>query len=517
MDASAAAPDLDPRSARRIFWVVALSFATLTALLPPLCFPTFRSDVLEQIVIGREWVQGTTKHPALTTWIMQVFWVCLGGSRFAPSIAASACATVTMWAVWRLGRDYVPEREALVASLGLTAYWYTSLGGAAMYNNNVTLLTFWSLAVLVLHDALKTDRMRSWIGTGALLGAALLCKYSAIVLVLSIGAFMLANATTRRRLRTRGPWLAALALVLVILPHVAFVLREFGGSYAYLERKRMAVGLLPFCLVLGRDWLMQLVIVAPVLLVVAPVIGWRPRPAQRLAGDGWSAAFLPAMFGLPIVVQTLLQCAARVAYPQRSYGAPLWILAGLCAVFVFETTADVRRWRRSALLASLLAAAMLASLPVATATAYRWSTHPNARFYPGRNLAENVDAIWNRECSGPCPYLAGRPEDEHACWAAGALSRHQPHVIDPALGHWARDEDLNARGGVALWTWKAGEDRDGVPVDIARRFPRARLGGAVELHYLLRNPDAPRVRVGVAVVAPRGELRMAAGDAPTKR
>jgi hypothetical protein len=512
----APSPDLDATAARRIFWSAALAFAALTTLLPPLCFPTFRSDVLEQIIIGREWVLGSAKHPALTTWIMQVFWVVLGGSSFAPSLAASVCATVTIWAVWRLGRDYLPEREALFGALCLTAYWYTSLGGSGMYNNNVTLIAFWQLAVLAFHVALKTGRAAAWIATGLCLGAALLCKYSAIILVASIGVFLLANADARRRLRTPGPWLAALATTSVFLPHAIFMVREFGGSYDYLEQKRLAVGILPFCLVMARDWLLQLLIAAPILLALAPLVDWPPRAARRGDTTDYAATFLPAMFGLPIVIQTLLQFATRVAYAQRSYGSHLWILLGLCTLFMLRTTADARRWRRAALVTAGLAAALLVSLPVSTATAYRLATTPNARFFPGRDLARHVDDAWTRECDGPCPYLAGSTDARHLCWAAGTFSRHQPHVVDPGLGQWARDEDVNARGGVVLWRGDSSEDGDDMPADVRRRFPRARSGGTVELPYLMRNPDTPRLRVGIAIVAPRGDLRMAAEPTTTR-
>ena len=517
MNAAIESTDLDARSARRIFWISALSFVALTAILPPLCFPTFRSDVLEQIVIGREWVQGSSKHPALTTWIMQVFWVGLGGSRFAPSIAASACALVTMWAVWRLSREYVPEREALIATLCLTGYWYMGFGSAAMYNNNVTLITFWCLSILSLHFALRSGHPLSWVRTGVLLGAAVLCKYSAVVLVLSIGIFLVANADARRRLRTSGPWLALVAMALVVLPNAIFMLVELGGSYEYFERKRLKIGIMPFCLVLGRDWLIQLGIAAPILLAVVPLVGWRPRWARRLTNAGWSAAFVPAMFGLPIVIQTLLQCVVRVAYLQRSYGAPLWILAGLCAVYALETTADARRWRRAALLTSVLAAASLISLPVATATAYRWSSQSSARFFPGQALAQKVDAIWARGCSGPCRYIAGRHEEPLASWSVGVYSRHQPHVVDPQLGRWARDEDINVQGGVAIWLWNGADERGGVPADIADRFPRARLVESATLPYLMLNPAVPPLHVGIAVVDPRDDFHTAADERPAVR
>lgn len=519
--AATTGPDgvLRPESgaSRRIFWLSALAFATLTAVLPPLCFPTFRSDVLEQIIIGREWVLGSAKHPALTTWIMQLFWCGLGHSTFAPSVAASACAVATMWAVWRLGRHYVGERESLLGSLCLTAYWYTNVGGAAMYNNNVTLIALWHLTILAFHHALVSNRLRAWILTGVLLGCSLLCKYSAVVLAISMTIFIVAEPEGRRRVRTAGPWLAALAATLVFLPHAAVMLLEFGGSYAYLEAKRVSLGLLPFGLLMGRDWLVQAVIAAPVVLSVLPLVDWRLRAAGRPSPSGFSPRFVPAMFGLPILIQTLLQFALRVNYLQRSYGSHLWVLAGLCMLTTLRHNTEARRWRIAIVGTVALAAAQLISLPIATASAHRFSTRENARFYPGRELAGRLDEIWAGICPGPCRFLAAESGKEQAIWAAGVYSRHQPHVIDPRLGRWARDEQLNAQGGIVVWKLERTADADTIPAEIRRRFPRARSRGAVDLRYVMQHPQVPSVTLGVAVVEPRGVGRLAAEPPPTLR
>lgn len=516
-DAVVGPPDLDARSAARIFWITALAYGGLTALLPPLCFPTFRSDVLEQIIVGREWVLGTAKHPALTTWIMQVFWTGLGGSRFAPSVAASACATVTMWAVWRLGREYVSERAALLGSLGLTAYWYTNVGGATMYNNNVTLIMFWHLAILSAHHALKTNAAWLWIQTGLLLAASLLCKYTAVVLGLSIGLFMLLDVDARRRLRTAGPWLAAAVVVAVVTPHVVSMRATFGGVAAYVETKRSADALPAFCLRLGRDWLLQGLVASSFLLILGPVVGRRPRLAPRGAGAAPAASFLAAMFLLPIIVQTVVQVVLRVPFVHRSYGAHLWVLTGLCGLSQLAVTNDPRRWRAAGLVTAAVAAALLASLPISTAAAYRLATGVNARFYPGRELAATIDAVWSREATGPCRYLASREGDPYPGWAAGAYSRHQPHVIDAALGRWAGDAEMNRDGGVVVWAWRGAEERAALPADIAARFPRAWLAENVDLSYLMIHPAAPQVRFGVAVVPARRPTRLAAEPAGVVR
>jgi hypothetical protein len=86
-------------------------------------------------------------------------------------------------------------------------------------------------------------------------------------------------------------------------------------------------------------------------------------------------------------------------------------------------------------------------------------------------------------------------------------------VIDPTLGNWARDEDLNANGGVILWTDDSSHEEGGVPEEITSRFPRAVLRESVDVAYLMLQPDVPKIRLRIAVVPPPGRLRMAAVEA----
>lgn len=72
----------------RIFWTVLLIFLAINTILPVFCQWNYRSDVLEQIMIGREWCLASNRHPSFPTWLVQIFWLALNRTEVTPYLAA---------------------------------------------------------------------------------------------------------------------------------------------------------------------------------------------------------------------------------------------------------------------------------------------------------------------------------------------------------------------------------------------------------------------------------------------
>ena len=136
------------------------------------------------------------------------------------------------------------------------------------------------------------------------------------------------------------------------------------------------------------------------------------------------------------------------------------------------------------------------------------SGKPHRPHFPGKALAAEVNARWHARFpdAGPFPVVAGE------AWAAGNIccySIHRPVLFssgnmgaldfDPALSPWTSDADLSRRGGVIVWD--ATQLGDGIPPQVAARFPSALGEPAVELRYRT-GADIPPVRIGLALVPP---------------
>jgi len=83
------------------------------------------------------------------------------------------------------------------------------------------LATIYCLAPLLL-DPVRPDANRQWIAAGAMLGLAMLSKYSALFIALGAGLYLMADRDRRRRLTQPGPWLAVAVALICFTPVLAW-------------------------------------------------------------------------------------------------------------------------------------------------------------------------------------------------------------------------------------------------------------------------------------------------------
>src|SRR5262249_60998435 len=104
---------------------------------------------------------------------------------------------------------------------------------AAKFNHDVIQLPLWAFAGYAFHAALRRGRMAHWLLLGVAIGLSLWAKYFVVVLAAPLALFLLVDRDAGRALATGGPWIA-LALALVIMaPHLVWLVRHDFLPLAY--------------------------------------------------------------------------------------------------------------------------------------------------------------------------------------------------------------------------------------------------------------------------------------------
>ncbi len=508
---------------RTLLWTL---IATLTQHVPPL-------DTVEWLCWGREWQLGYYKHPPLAAWVADVAFRLTGGSFFGVYLAGYAAIAVALWCVWQLARTMLPPRPALAATVcldGLVFFQYA----AAEFNNQVLLIAFWALAVWLFHRALRHDRLRDWIGMGTALGLALLCKYSAVFLILPLLGLWLWRNGLRRFTR---PLIVALTAAVVFLPHFVWLwqhdfptlryaaLRAAGDSEAFDHR----LSALMFVLSQG-------VRLVPVVVVVAPLIwgGGALRDMGRMRRMGPmdfigpirpilpspDRAFVAVAVLGPVALHLVASLALGVTL-RDIWGAPLWTFTGLLVLLFAEADTSDRAWRRFSLAwGSIVALSVVLVLAGNLVGGLRGK--PQRIHYPGPRLAAEVTRRWQERFDQPLSLVAGD------WWLAGLVCCHAPErpslyaslepaafgvdpwskpgdprryaSPDPRTSPWTSDAELCSRGGILVWDADCyGED---IPEWLRARFARALPEVPIVLSCAA---GGPKVRVGWAMIAPEGK------------
>jgi 4-amino-4-deoxy-L-arabinose transferase-like glycosyltransferase len=256
----------------------------------------------------------------------------LGVRLLAPLAMALASLLLADAANRLLGRPGIGWRAA--ALLNATPLFGV---GSVLMTPDAPLLAFWTGSLWALARLLDSADRRWWFAAGLFAGLAMVSKYTAALLWLGIGAWLVLTPSMRPWLRRGEPWLAALVGVAVFLP---VLLWDASHGWVSFVRQGGRIGVfapshaLRF---LGELLGGQIALISP--LVFAFLIGGivkAARQAWHTRDPAWTLLALLALPGVAVFVQHALGDRVQGNWPAVIYPAAAVAAAGL------ETTL----WRR---------------------------------------------------------------------------------------------------------------------------------------------------------------------------
>jgi 4-amino-4-deoxy-L-arabinose transferase-like glycosyltransferase len=485
----AALADASPNTALLAFLAAQIVIWTVIPRLFAISLPL--DVVSDGLSWGHEWQWGYFKHPPLPSWTVEVFFDVLGDT--GPFLLSQIAVAATYVFVYLLGREIMPGKPALTATLLLAGIYYFSIP-TPEFNHNVAQMPVWAWAVFSYYKALRTARLRWWAMLGLACGVAVLTKYASAVLFLAMLAHLLSTRKTAKALATAGPYLALAVLAAVIAPHVAWLLQNHFPTVGYAAaRAGHSAGIVARVLAPFRFLISQ---VAALVLcaIIAVAIGLlRREPLPSL--DDEDFRFLVFLGLGPVLITALLSLATGFGI-RDMWGAPMWNLTGLLIVCAMRP-----RWPQismPALYGWLLAlfVVMPFAYVVATALGPEWRSKPSRTEWPDRALAETFSASWQDAVHRPLDIVAGDG------WLAGLIAlRAEPRAsvfVDADRRHapWITQERLAREG--TLVVWQTGVS-DSPPAAFA--LPGLRIMG-VKTFSWPREPKTKPLRIGWGIVAP---------------
>ena len=528
------ATDISYSTAAKIFWCFVIFHALFWTVLPTcIQLNPGNYDVSEMVATAREWPMGTTKHPAASVWFFEALYQATDRAEFSLYLIGQLWTVLGLWAVWRLSREIVSEKLALISVLCTAAFRYYNMG-VISYTTSVPPIALWAAAATLFYLSLKYNRLKYWFGTGFFLGLGVLSKYSVFALVLTMVLFLSFSRQNRRYWLSSGPYLTAVVAFLLFLPHLIWSYNHGFPtvSYGFEHVAPQHVSLIEHFTHPLAWFFKQVIIVIPILIGLIPIVGFlwqlRLKPVAEQVNasadteesqdkfsdkDNWF--FLSFIVFFPVVFQIVLNMISGEKM-RPAYGSPLWSFIALWFLCGFKTADSVKAYKT----AVGLCIAVLLGTAVCYVMNYQLYYWHQQRFgqeicgsrihYPGRGLAELATKIWADQGSGgKCPYITG--DWKPACNAAMYMADRPCTLIyyygleegKIPTGYWASDSDVNEKGGIVIWTVPKGENDGFIPNWLYKRYPNAKpCSKAFELPYQTK-ADVPPLRVGCAVVTPQ--------------
>lgn len=527
--------DISSSTAAKIFWCFVIFHALFWTVLP-----TFiqvnpgNIDVSEMVATAREWPMGTTKHPAAPFWFFEALYQATGRAEFSLYLIGQVWTVLGLWAVWRLSREIVSEKLALISVLCTAAYRYYNMG-VISYTTSVPPIALWAAATTLFYLSLKYNRLKYWFGTGVFLGLGVLSKYSVFALALTMVLYLAISRKNYRYWRTAGPYLTTFVAFLLFLPHLIWSYNHGFPTVAYgIESVTQQVSLIKH-VTRPIEWLFkQIILILPILIGLIPIVGFlwqlRLKPIAEQANNSVDTVafqdkfsnkdncfFLSFIIFSPVIFQIVLNMISGGTM-RTAYGSPLWSFIALWFLCGFKTADSAKAYKT----AVGFCIAVLLGNAVCYVMDYQLYYWHQQRFgqeicgsrihYPGRGLADLATKIWTEHGSGgKCPYITG--DWLPACHAAMYMADRPCTLIyyygletgRIPTGYWASDADVNEKGGIVIWNVPKGENDGFVPDWLNERYPNAKpCPKTFALPYQTK-ADVPPLRVGCAVVTPRSK------------
>lgn len=440
---------------------------------------------VDQLILSQSLAFGyDNRNPPLYTWLVYAAENLLGPSRLAVMLVKSVLIFLIYLFLYRAAALMLEDRRmAVLAALAPFALYQFSLQLPLKYSHTALLA---AACAATLYLVLRLERRRATVDyllLGLGIGLGLLSKYNYAIFLAALLIACQFDPVLRGAIRSRGMLVAVAVAVLLVAPHVYWVLVEapdFGQAASARFRTGSDNGLLErLALGLGSGARGLLVFVLP-LGVVLPFLAWRAHRAP--ADDGGQAdlrrrirllslAMLILAAAIVILVAASGTTLVRKHYLFIFIPFPIWVVLWFQALRLSQ--AAVARF-------ALACAALAPIMPLAMAASF-W-IQPLTEDYPEYNLAY-ADLAAALRASGfeqgtifahEYPYtLSGnlRPHLPEARFVGSSI----PHDPPPRQGGNPGDSKT---AGACLLVWA--EDRSSTEESKIRKVALQRFGADAE-------------------------------------
>jgi 4-amino-4-deoxy-L-arabinose transferase-like glycosyltransferase len=278
-------PDKPDEAARRWLLTAIIVIVAMTALrIAWASLIELRTDEAYYWTWSKEHVLSYLDHPPMVAWFIRIGTTIFGdtnfGVRFA-GIAAMLCMQLLLAdIVRRVTHDW---RAIVFALLFPEAALYYGLLMAKVAPDTALIpfavATLWSLVRLA-----ESGDTRWWLTAGAFGGLSLLSKFTGILLVPAVLAFMLVPDWRMRQLRSPYPWLAVLIAIAIFSPVLIWNYQHDWATFRFQSVRATTsygLSLRTFGDFIGLQWGLVGFVLFPVVLVGMALTAWRGFRARE--------------------------------------------------------------------------------------------------------------------------------------------------------------------------------------------------------------------------------------------
>ena len=343
------------------------------------------------------------KHPPLSGWIFAAWFSVFPRENWAAHLLAASTVTASLAITWCLLRDHLNFERALLglAALALVPF-YSFL--AIKFNANVVQMPFWAGALLYYLRARRNLRAKDAALAGVFAALTFLGKYWAVYLLAGLAAASVVGKEARRFWTSKAPYVMAIAALVVVLPHLDWLLTQRGHDTDVFLAQSVFSQRSPLADV--ERSLRYLV--DCVAYIVAPLIFFAALLPSRaaIADTIWPKDDARQQSLILLVVPLIAPAFANIAFPHRL--TSVWAFPNWAILPIVLYGSPLLTVERLAAIRGIAIAVTVAvgSVVVAPWIAYRHLADPN--YFHRQHWQQLADAV-TAQSSRPIRYFIASP------------------------------------------------------------------------------------------------------------
>jgi 4-amino-4-deoxy-L-arabinose transferase-like glycosyltransferase len=315
-----------------------------------------RTDEAYYWTWSKESVLSFLDHPPMIAWFIRVGTAIFGDSNLGVRFAGILAMLVTQLLLADIVRRVTHDIRAIVIAVLMpeAALYYGLL--MAKVAPDVALIPFSVAMIWALVRLCESDDPRWWLAAGVFAGLSLLSKFTVLLLLPAVAAFMLVPDWRWRWLKSPYPWLAVLIAVVLFLPVLVWNAEHDWAALKFQSVRATATHALSLRTVgdyIGLQFGQVGIILLPVVLTGVTLTAWRGyrrrepvaillstavlvpflyflwRSLTLRVGDTWPMFFWPIGFAAAAINLAVLP---REGVPERKVkSATAWTVAAIAS------------------------------------------------------------------------------------------------------------------------------------------------------------------------------------------
>ncbi len=430
------------------FYLFAALHFILWILLPLILRNNPHLDTLEAIIWGQEWQFGYSKHPPLSAWFAESVVILLGKHPYICYLLSQICVALSFVAIWRLAKLFLLPPQSLMAVMLLEGVYYYNFTSVE-YNTNVLMLALWAWSIFYCWRACNSNKSRHWIKLGILLALAIIDKYYAAILVVTIFVTIIYEDDFRKHLKTFKPYLAPLSFIAILTPHLIWLVKNNYSTFSYISSRASSDYHFYNHLLFPLSFLLTQLLSNLGALIIFFASFWQQLQRPKNIFNDKKSLFLIFMMVGPIIL-TILPSLLFGSKMKDMWGTSLWGLSGISLFYFFKPQINKRLIARFIKIFIAIAGLMIL-IYLASILLTKFDKRDS---FNGKLAALEVNKEWLKYNDRPLKIVAGD------IWLASNISFFSNQNIsvfidfDDKISPWISYSQVEESGGIILWDIK---------------------------------------------------------------